>query len=322
SGLVKMSHPSGDVEACMVQVTCGSMTLNGLWLDNTVWCPRHVMCPADQLSDPNYDALLISMTNHSFSVQKHIGAPANLRVVGHAMQGTLLKLTVDVANPSTPAYTFTTVKPGAAFSVLACYNGRPTGTFTVVMRPNYTIKGSFLCGSCGSVGYTKEGSVINFCYMHQMELANGTHTGSAFDGTMYGAFMDKQVHQVQLTDKYCSVNVVAWLYAAILNGCAWFVKPNRTSVVSFNEWALANQFTEFVGTQSVDMLAVKTGVAIEQLLYAIQQLYTGFQGKQILGSTMLEDEFTPEDVNMQIMILGSTMLEDEFTPEDVNMQIM
>nr|AQZ41330.1 1AB polyprotein [Middle East respiratory syndrome-related coronavirus] len=301
SGLVKMSHPSGDVEACMVQVTCGSMTLNGLWLDNTVWCPRHVMCPADQLSDPNYDALLISMTNHSFSVQKHIGAPANLRVVGHAMQGTLLKLTVDVANPSTPAYTFTTVKPGAAFSVLACYNGRPTGTFTVVMRPNYTIKGSFLCGSCGSVGYTKEGSVINFCYMHQMELANGTHTGSAFDGTMYGAFMDKQVHQVQLTDKYCSVNVVAWLYAAILNGCAWFVKPNRTSVVSFNEWALANQFTEFVGTQSVDMLAVKTGVAIEQLLYAIQQLYTGFQGKQILGSTMLEDEFTPEDVNMQIM---------------------
>lgn len=37
SGLVKMSHPSGDVEACMVQVTCGSMTLNGLWLDNG--CP-------------------------------------------------------------------------------------------------------------------------------------------------------------------------------------------------------------------------------------------------------------------------------------------
>nr|USL83010.1 ORF1A polyprotein [Middle East respiratory syndrome-related coronavirus] len=301
SGLVKMSHPSGAVESCMVQVTCGNMTLNGLWVDNYVWCPRHVMCPADQLSDPNYDALLVSMTNHSFSVQKHVGAPANLRVVGHTMQGTLLKLTVDSSNPNTPAYTFTTVKPGASFSVLACYNGRPTGTFTVIMRPNYTIKGSFLCGSCGSVGYTKEGNVINFCYMHQMELANGTHTGSSFDGNMYGAFQDRQVHQVQLTDKYCSVNVVAWLYAAILNGCNWFVKPTRTSVVSFNEWAMANQFTEFVGTQALDMLAVKTGVAIEQLLSAIQQLHQGFQGKQILGNSMLEDEFTPEDVNMQIM---------------------
>nr|BDD37131.1 ORF1ab [Merbecovirus sp.]BDI08836.1 ORF1ab polyprotein [Merbecovirus sp.] len=301
SGLVKMSHPSGAVESCMVQVTCGSMTLNGLWLDNYVWCPRHVMCPADQLNDPNYDGLLISMTNHSFTVQKHVGAPANLRVVGHSMQGTLLKLTVDSSNPNTPAYTFTTVKPGASFSVLACYNGRPTGTFTVVMRPNYTIKGSFLCGSCGSVGYTKEGSVINFCYMHQMELANGTHTGSSFDGNMYGAFQDRQIHQAQLTDKYCTTNIVAWLYAAILNGCSWFVKPNRTSVASFNEWAMANQFTEFIGTQALDMLAVKTGVSIEQLLSAIQQLNNGFQGKQILGSSMLEDEFTPEDVNMQIM---------------------
>ncbi|AHY61336.1 ORF1ab polyprotein [BtVs-BetaCoV/SC2013] len=301
SGLVKMSHPSGAVEACMVQVTCGSMTLNGLWLDNYVWCPRHVMCPADQLNDPNYDGLLISMTNHSFTVQKHVGAPANLRVIGHAMQGTLLKLTVDSPNPNTPAYTFTTVKPGASFSVLACYNGRPTGTFTVVMRPNHTIKGSFLCGSCGSVGYTKEGNVINFCYMHQMELANGTHTGSSFDGNMYGAFQDRQVHQAQLTDKYCTVNIVAWLYAAILNGCTWFVKPSRTSVVSFNEWAMANQFTEFIGTHALDMLAVKTGVSVEQLLSAIQQLNQGFQGKQILGSSMLEDEFTPEDVNMQIM---------------------
>ncbi|ASL68940.1 replicase polyprotein 1ab [Hypsugo bat coronavirus HKU25] len=301
SGLVKMAYPSGDVEACMVQVTCGSMTLNGLWLDNYVWCPRHVMCPVDQLNDPNYDGLLMSMTNHSFIVQKHVGAPANLRVVGHSMQGTLLKLTVDSANPSTPAYTFTTVKPGASFSVLACYNGKPVGTYTVVMRPNYTIKGSFLCGSCGSVGYTKEGNVINFCYMHQMELANGTHTGSSFDGNMYGAFQDRQIHQAQLTDKYCTVNIVAWLYAAILNGCNWFVKPNRTSVVSFNEWALANQFTEFVGTQAIDLLAVKTGVSVEQLLYATQQLSQGFKGKQILGSTMLEDEFTPEDVNIQIM---------------------
>nr|YP_009944343.1 nsp5 [Pipistrellus bat coronavirus HKU5]YP_009944358.1 nsp5 [Pipistrellus bat coronavirus HKU5] len=301
SGLVKMAAPSGVVENCMVQVTCGSMTLNGLWLDNYVWCPRHVMCPADQLSDPNYDALLVSKTNLSFIVQKNVGAPANLRVVGHTMVGTLLKLTVESANPQTPAYTFTTVKPGASFSVLACYNGRPTGVFMVNMRQNSTIKGSFLCGSCGSVGYTQEGNVINFCYMHQMELSNGTHTGCAFDGVMYGAFEDRQVHQVQLSDKYCTINIVAWLYAAILNGCNWFVKPNKTGIATFNEWAMSNQFTEFIGTQSVDMLAHKTGVSVEQLLYAIQTLHKGFQGKTILGNSMLEDEFTPDDVNMQVM---------------------
>nr|WCC63726.1 ORF1ab polyprotein [Bat Coronavirus TpGX17] len=301
SGLVKMSAPSGAVENCIVQVTCGSMTLNGLWLDNTVWCPRHIMCPADQLTDPNYDALLISKTNHSFIVQKHIGAQANLRVVAHSMVGVLLKLTVDVANPSTPAYTFSTVKPGASFSVLACYNGKPTGVFTVNLRHNSTIKGSFLCGSCGSVGYTENGGVINFVYMHQMELSNGTHTGSSFDGVMYGAFEDKQTHQLQLTDKYCTINVVAWLYAAVLNGCKWFVKPTRVGIVTYNEWALSNQFTEFVGTQSIDMLAHRTGVSVEQMLAAIQSLHAGFQGKTILGQSTLEDEFTPDDVNMQVM---------------------
>nr|QRN68089.1 replicase polyprotein 1ab [Betacoronavirus Erinaceus] len=301
SGLVKMAHPSGAVEQCIVQVTCGSMTLNGLWLDNIVYCPRHVMCPQDQLVDPNYDALLNSMTNHSFIIQRHGRSTANLRCIGHAMHGTLLKLTVDSANPETPAYTFTTVKQGSSFSVLACYNGRPAGTYTVVMRPNSTIKGSFLCGSCGSVGYIKEGNIINFCYMHQMELSNGTHTGSSFDGNMYGNFQDRQIYQAQSSDKYCTLNVVAWLYAAVLNGCNWFVKPNKTSVAAFNEWALSNQFTEFVSTQALELLAVKTGVQVEQLLYAIQQLNNGFQGNVILGSTMLEDEYTPEDVNMQMM---------------------
>nr|QGA70701.1 replicase polyprotein 1ab [Erinaceus hedgehog coronavirus HKU31] len=301
SGLVKMAHPSGVVENCVVQVTCGSMTLNGLWLDNIVYCPRHVMCPQEALADPNYDALLNSMTNHSFSIQRHGKSTVSLRCIGHAMQGTILKLTVDTANPDTPAYTFSTVKPGSSFSVLASYNGRPTGNYTVVMRPNSTIKGSFLCGSCGSVGYMKEGNVITFCYIHQMELANGTHTGSAFDGNMYGNFQDRQVYQALSSDKYCTTNVVAWLYAAVLNGINWFVKPNKTTTTAFNEWALSNQFTEFVSTQALDLLAVKTGVSVEQLLYSIQQLHQGFQGKVILGSTMLEDEYTPEDVNMQLL---------------------
>lgn len=44
SGFRKMAFPSGKVEGCMVQVTCGTTTLNGLWLDDVVYCPRHVIC--------------------------------------------------------------------------------------------------------------------------------------------------------------------------------------------------------------------------------------------------------------------------------------
>lgn len=36
SGFRKMAFPSGKVEGCMVQVTCGTTTLNGLWLDDVV----------------------------------------------------------------------------------------------------------------------------------------------------------------------------------------------------------------------------------------------------------------------------------------------
>lgn len=92
-----------------------------LALNNTVWCPRHVMCPA--LISCLILIMIPLLIYELFSFSANTGAPANLRDCGHAMQGTL-KLTVDVANPSNLQPTLYISETGAAFSVLACYNGR------------------------------------------------------------------------------------------------------------------------------------------------------------------------------------------------------
>ena len=55
----KIAFPSGKVEGCMVQVACGTTTLNGLWLDDVVYCPRHVICTSEDMLNPNYEDLLI-----------------------------------------------------------------------------------------------------------------------------------------------------------------------------------------------------------------------------------------------------------------------
>ena len=63
-----------------------------------------------------------------------------LRVIGHSMQNCVLKLKVDTANPKTPKYKFVRIQPGQTFSVLACYNGSPSGVYQCAMRHNFTIK--------------------------------------------------------------------------------------------------------------------------------------------------------------------------------------
>ncbi len=94
-------------------------TLNGLWLDDVVYCPRHVICTSEDMLNPNYEDLLIRKSNHNFLVQ---AGNVQLRVIGHSMQNCVLKLKVDTANPKTPKYKFVRIQPGQTFSVLACYN--------------------------------------------------------------------------------------------------------------------------------------------------------------------------------------------------------
>nr|UVC33503.1 ORF1ab polyprotein [Bovine coronavirus] len=297
SGIVKMVNPTSKVEPCIVSVTYGNMTLNGLWLDDKVYCPRHVICSASDMTNPDYTNLLCRVTSSDFTV---LFDRLSLTVMSYQMQGCMLVLTVTLQNSRTPKYTFGVVKPGETFTVLAAYNGKPQGAFHVTMRSSYTIKGSFLCGSCGSVGYVLMGDCVKFVYMHQLELSTGCHTGTDFNGDFYGPYKDAQVVQLPVQDYIQSVNFVAWLYAAILNNCNWFVQSDKCSVEDFNVWALSNGFSQVKSDLVIDALASMTGVSLETLLAAIKRLKNGFQGRQIMGSCSFEDELTPSDVYQQL----------------------
>nr|USW46659.1 ORF1ab polyprotein [Rodent coronavirus] len=297
SGIVKMVSPTSKVEPCIVSVTYGSMTLNGLWLDDKVYCPRHVICSSSDMTDPDYPNLLCRVTSGDFTV---MSGRMSLTVMSYQMMGCQLVLTVTLQNPNTPKYSFGVVKPGETFTVLAAYNGKAQGAFHVTMRSSHTIKGSFLCGSCGSVGYVLMGDSVKFVYMHQLELSTGCHTGTDFSGNFYGPYRDAQVVQLPIQDYVQTVNVVAWLYAAILNNCNWFLQSDVCSLEDFNVWSMTNGFSQIKSDLVLDALASMTGVPLERLLAAIKRLHSGFQGRQILGSCTLEDELTPVDVYQQL----------------------
>nr|UZH24819.1 ORF1a polyprotein [Sarbecovirus sp.] len=299
SGFRRMAFPSGRVEGCMVQVTCGNTTLNGLWLDDTVYCPRHVICTAEDMLNPNYDDLLIRKSNHNFLVQ---AGNVQLRVIGHSMQNCILKLKVDASNPKTPKYKFVRLQPGQTFSVLACYNGSPSGVYQCAMRPNHTIKGSFLNGSCGSVGFNIDYNCVSFCYMHHMELPTGVHAGTDLEGKFYGPFVDRQTAQTAGTDTTITLNVLAWLYAAVINGERWFLNRFTTTLNDFNLVAMKYNY-EPLSQEHIDLLgplAAQTGIAVLDMCAALKELLqSGMNGRTILSSPVLEDEFTPFDVVRQ-----------------------
>nr|WCC63085.1 orf1ab polyprotein [Bat Coronavirus RlYN16] len=301
AGLTRMAHPSGLVEPCVVKVNYGSMTLNGIWLDNFVICPRHVMCSRDELANPDYPRLSMRAANYDFHVSQN---GHNIRVIGHTMEGSLLKLTVDVNNPKTPAYSFIRVSTGQAMSLLACYDGLPTGVYTCTLRSNGTMRASFLCGSCGSPGFVMNGKEVQFCYLHQLELPNGTHTGTDFSGVFYGPFEDKQVPQLAAPDCTITVNVLAWLYAAVLSGENWFLTKSSISPAEFNNCAV-KYMCQSVTSESLQVLqplAAKTGVSVERMLSALKVLLSaGFCGRTIMGSCSLEDEHTPYDIGRQML---------------------
>nr|APT69863.1 replicase polyprotein 1ab [Human coronavirus 229E]APT69870.1 replicase polyprotein 1ab [Human coronavirus 229E] len=296
AGLRKMAQPSGFVEKCVVRVCYGNTVLNGLWLGDIVYCPRHVIA-SNTTSAIDYDHEYSIMRLHNFSI---ISGTAFLGVVGATMHGVTLKIKVSQTNMYTPRHSFRTLKSGEGFNILACYDGCAQGVFGVNMRTNWTIRGSFINGACGSPGYNLKNGEVEFVYMHQIELGSGSHVGSSFDGVMYGGFEDQPNLQVESANQMLTVNVVAFLYAAILNGCTWWLKGDKLFVEHYNEWAQANGFTAMNGEDAFSILAAKTGVCVERLLHAIQVLNNGFGGKQILGYSSLNDEFSINEVVKQM----------------------
>nr|QED88010.1 orf1ab polyprotein [Human coronavirus NL63] len=297
SGLKKMAQPSGCVERCVVRVCYGSTVLNGVWLGDTVTCPRHVIAPSTTVLI-DYDHAYSTMRLHNFSVS-HNGV--FLGVVGVTMHGSVLRIKVSQSNVHTPKHVFKTLKPGDSFNILACYEGIASGVFGVNLRTNFTIKGSFINGACGSPGYNvRNDGTVEFCYLHQIELGSGAHVGSDFTGSVYGNFDDQPSLQVESANLMLSDNVVAFLYAALLNGCRWWLRSTRVNVDGFNEWAMANGYTSVSSVECYSILAAKTGVSVEQLLASIQHLHEGFGGKNILGYSSLCDEFTLAEVVKQM----------------------
>nr|WCC62285.1 ORF1ab polyprotein [Bat Coronavirus PaGD17] len=296
AGLRKMAQPSGVVEKCVVRVAYGNMVLNGVWLGDEVICPRHVLAESTTtLIDYDKAFSLVRLHNFSISVGNVF-----LGVLSVKMKGALLYIKVNQANVQTPTYTFKVLKPGDSFNILACYEGTAAGVYGVTLRNNYTIRGSFINGACGSPGYNLLGSVVEFCYFHQLELGSGCHVGSDANGAMYGGFEDQPTLQIEGASKLFTPNVLAFLYGALLNGCNWWVNSERVSLESFNDWAASNDFTTVSSVDTYTILSAKTCVDVQRVLAAIQRLTKGFGGNKILGYASLTDEFTVGEVIKQM----------------------
>nr|WCZ56004.1 MAG: ORF1a protein [Myotis bat alphacoronavirus] len=296
AGLRKMAQPSGVVERCIVRVSYGNMTLNGVWLGDVVICPRHVIASnTNVLIDYDKELSLVRLHNFSISYGNMF-----LGVVGVTMRNSVLHIKVTQSNINTPTYTYRTLRPGESFNILACYDGVAAGVYGVNMRTNFTIRGSFINGACGSPGYNVNGNTVEFCYMHQLELGSGCHVGCDFDGAMYGGHEDQPTLQIEGASNLITENVVAFLYGALINGCSWWLSASRTTVERFNEWAVHNGMTMVGNVDTYSILAAKTGVDVQRLLASIQVLHRNFGGNQILGYTSLTDEFTAAEVIKQM----------------------
>nr|WCC62229.1 ORF1ab polyprotein [Bat Coronavirus MrGD17] len=296
SGLKKMAQPSGIVEPCVVRVSYNRTVLNGLWLGDTVYCPRHVIA-SNTSSVIDYEHEFTMMRLHNFSIS---AGNLFLGVVGATMHGANLHIKVNQSNMQTPNYSFRTVKPGEMFNILACYDGVPSGVYSVNMRTNHTIKGSFINGACGSPGYNVVNGVVEFVYMHQIELGSGCHVGSDLTGKIYGGYEDQPTLQIEGSSNLVTENVISFLYGALLNGITWWLNTSRVSVEAFNEWASTSGFTPIQSVDGYSILAAKTGVEVERLLSAIQRLANGFGGRNILGYSSLTDDFTLGEVVKQM----------------------
>ncbi|ACA52162.1 ORF1a polyprotein [Bat coronavirus 1A] len=296
AGLRKFAQPSGVIEHCIVRVSYGNMVLNGLWLGDEVICPRHVIASSIN-SAIDYDHEYTMMRLHNFSVSS---GNLFIGVVSAKMRGASLVIKVNQNNPHTPKHVFKTLRAGDAFNILACYDGVPSGVYGTILRHNKTIRGSFINGACGSPGFNINGDTVEFVYLHQLELGSGCHVGSNMEGVMYGGFDDQPSLQIEGADCLVTVNVIAFLYGAILNGCTWFLSNERVSAEVFNGWAHDNNFTDVGSFDCFNILAAKTGVDVQRILASIQKLAKGFGGRNIIGYASLTDEFTVSEVVKQM----------------------
>nr|UOF83300.1 replicase polyprotein 1ab [Infectious bronchitis virus] len=301
AGFKKLVFPSSAVEKCIVSVSYRGNNLNGLWLGDTIYCPRHVL---GKFSGDQWSDVLNLANNHEFEVVTQNGVTLN--VVSRRLRGAILILQTAVANADTPKYKFVKANCGDSFTIACSYGGTVVGLYPVTMRSNGTIRASFLAGACGSVGFNIEKGVVNFFYMHHLELPNALHTGTDLMGDFYGGYVDEEVAQRVPPDNLVTNNIVAWLYAAIISvkessfSLPKWLESTTVSVEDYNKWAGDNGFTPFSTSTAITKLSAITGVDVCKLLRTIMVKSSQWGSDPILGQYNFEDELTPESVFNQI----------------------
>nr|UKR46495.1 replicase polyprotein 1a [Avian coronavirus] len=310
AGFKKLVFPSSAVEKCIVSVSYRGNNLNGLWLGDTIYCPRHVL---GKFSGDQWSDVLNLANNHEFEVATQNGVTLN--VVSRRLRGAVLILQTAVANADTPKYKFVKANCGDSFTIACSYGGTVVGLYPVTMRSNGTIRASFLAGACGSVGFNIEKGVVNFFYMHHLELPNALHTGTDLMGDFYGGYVDEEVAQRVPPDNLVTNNIVAWLYAAIISvkessfSLPKWLESTTVSVEDYNKWAGDNGFTPFSTSTAITKLSAITGVDVCKLLRTIMVKSGQWGSDPILGQYNFEDELTPESVFNQI---GGVRLQSSF----------
>lgn len=304
AGIKILLHPSGIVEKCIVSVVYNGSALNGIWLKNVVYCPRHVI---GKFRGEQWAHMVSIADCHDFIV-KCPTQGVQLNVQSVKMVGALLQLTVHTNNESTPDYRFERLNPGSSMTIACAYDGVVRHVYHVVLQLNNLIYASFLNGACGSVGYTLKGKTLCLHYMHHIEFNNKTHSGTDLEGNFYGPYVDEEIVQHQTAFQYYTDNVVAQLYAHLLTVDArpkWLAQA-PISVEDFNVWAANNSFANFpcenTNMSYIMGLAQTSGASIERILNTIIQLTLNRNGVAIMGSPDFECDWTPEMVYNQAPI--------------------
>nr|ARS23150.1 replicase polyprotein 1a [Infectious bronchitis virus] len=310
AGFKKLVCPSSAVEKCIVSVSYRGNNLNGLWLGDTIYCPRHVL---GKFTGDQWNDVLNLANNHEFEVSTHNGVTLN--VVSRRLRGAVLILQTAVANSETPKYKFVKANCGDSFTIACSYGGTVVGLYPVTMRSNGTIRASFLAGACGSVGFNIEKGIVNFFYMHHLELPNALHTGTDLNGEFYGGYVDEEVAQRVPPDNLVTNNIVAWLYAAIISykessfSYPKWLDNTTVNIEDYNKWASDNGFTPFSSSTAITKLSAITGVDVCKLLRTIMVKSSQWGSDPILGQYNFEDELTPESVFNQV---GGVRLQSSF----------
>lgn len=292
TGLVKTLHPSHTLSTSVVHVILGKNQLNGLWIDNAVVFPRHILgvAPAEN-TEVWYKAKLSEVQAADFIIKNNtLGFAFVVKTV--SLQNTLIKCVVDRTNRVSIKSTKFSV--GDCFTIAVCADGSIQTLHAATMRSNHTIQGVFTAGTCGSPGFIQRNGQLYVGYLHHMQLPRDNsigdeYMGSTIEGCMYGNLIDCSGPQLYNAAQVYSYNKAYYAIYALSCGAK---SNNNCSLSEYNSWAFSNNHTPILATDkeysSLINYCNKKCATLPSVLGAIiNGLSTKFH-----GTTEVSDEFS------------------------------